>query len=232
MDPIHPPLSPAVLEALRQFDSPTVANAIEHFKVRDRVNGYASLELHCQFPDRRSMLGYAVTCTADTSMPGDTRRSGLYRVWDAVAASPKPVVLVIQHSGHDRLRSCVAGDMVATALQKLGAIGLVTDTAVRDLAGIRNRTQDFQVFCAGLVVAHGHTAFLDVNIPVSICGLPVKPGDLLHGDESGLLSVPLEIADRLAERAQAVRDTEKSFFDFLQSSAYTFDELRQRMGGH
>jgi 4-hydroxy-4-methyl-2-oxoglutarate aldolase len=226
------PLAPEVLDVLRQYDSPTIANAIERFRVRDDVTGYASLELRCLFPERKPMVGYAVTCTADTSMPGDTRPGGLKRIWDALEAAPRPAVLVIQHSGHDRLRSCVAGDMVCTGLQAYGAAGLVTDTAIRDLTGIRDRTKDFQLFAAGFVVAHGHTAFLEINVPVSICGLPIRPGDLLHGDESGLVSVPLEIAPQLAEAAQAVREREKEYFDFMQSSGFNFEGLRKRLGGH
>jgi 4-hydroxy-4-methyl-2-oxoglutarate aldolase len=226
------PLSPEVLEALRQFDSPTIANGIEHFQVRDNVEGYASLELRCLFPDRKPMLGYAVTCTADTSMPGDTRPGGLGRIWEALESAPRPAVLVIQHTGHDRLRSCMAGDMVCTGLQAYGAAGLVTDAGIRDLGGIRARTQDFQLFAAGFVVAHGHTAFIDVNVPVSICGLPIKPGDVLHGDDSGLVSIPLQIAGQLADAAQAVRAREKEYFDFMQSSDFNFEGLRQRLGGH
>jgi 4-hydroxy-4-methyl-2-oxoglutarate aldolase len=226
------PLSPEVLETLRQYDSPTIANAIEHFRVRDNVDGYASLELRCLFPERKPMLGYAVTCTADTSMPGDTRPGGLGRIWAALEAAPRPAVLVIQHTGHDRLRSCMAGDMVCTGLQAYGAAGIVTDSGIRDLGGIRARTQDFQLFAAGFVVAHGHTAFIDINVPISICGLPIKPGDLLHGDDSGLVSIPLQIAGQLAEAAQAVRDREREYFDFMQSSGFNFEGLRQRLGGH
>ncbi len=225
------PLAPEVLEALRQFDSPTIANAIEHFRVRDDVEGYASLELRCLFPERKPMVGYAVTCTADTTMPGNTRPGGLYRIWEALEAAPRPAVLVIQHSGHDRLRSCMTGDMVCTGLQMYGAAGVVTNAGVRDLSGIRARTQDLQLFAAGFVVSHGHTTFIDVNIPVSICGLPIQPGDLLHGDESGLVSIPLEIAGQLADRAQAVREKEKEFFDFLQSSDFSYEGVRQRLGG-
>jgi len=227
----NPPLSPDVLNALRQFDSPTIANAIESFRVRDDVDGYASLELRCLFPERKPMVGYAVTCTADTSMPGDTRPGGLFRIWEALEAAPRPAVLVIQHSGHNRLRSCMAGDMVCTGLQAYGAAGLVTDSGVRDLSGIRARTTDFQLFAAGFVVAHGHTSFIDVNIPVSICGLPIRPGDLLHGDDSGLVSIPLAIAAQLAEAAQAVRAREKEYFDYLESSGFNYEGLRQRLGG-
>jgi regulator of RNase E activity RraA len=231
MKPV-PPLAPEVLTALRQFDSPTLSNAVEHFRVRDPAEGFASMELHCQFPDRPPLVGYAVTCTADSSTPGDTRPSQLQRVWDALEASPAPAVLVIQYSGPDRMRACVAGDMIATGVQQYGGCGLVTDAAVRDRSGIRVKTKDFHVFCPGSVVSHGYPIFLDFNLPVTVCGLPIRPGDLLHGDESGLLTVPLEIAGQLAQRAQAVRDREQEYFDYLKSGDFSFAGLRQRMKGH
>jgi len=228
----NPYLSLSLLEALGQFDSPTISNAIEYFKVRDPVSGYATLDLRCQFPERKPMVGYAVTCTADTSTPGDTRPNGLDKVWAAVEAAPKPAVLVIQHLGHDRLRSCFVGDMFCTALQKYGAVGVVTDGGIRDRTGIQRKTRDFQVFCAGLVVSHGYTVFLDFNVTVSICGLTIVPGDILHGDESGLLTIPGEIAESVLGQAREVQAAERDYFDFLQTEAFNFDELRRRMGGH
>src|SRR4030095_6483960 len=135
-------------------------------------------------------------------------------------------------AGHQRLRACFAGDMVATGLQAYGAAGLITDAGVRDLHGIRAPTTDFQLLPAGFVVAHGHTTFIDINVPVSICGLAIKPGDLLHGDDSGLVSIPIAIAGQLADAAPAVRAREKEYFDFLQSSDFNYEGLRQRLGGH
>ena len=71
------PVSAEVLDRLAGFDSPTISNAIEAFEVRDRTEGYASMELRCQFPDLPPMVGYAVTCTADSTTPGSKRTSKL-----------------------------------------------------------------------------------------------------------------------------------------------------------
>ena len=101
------PLSPQVIEALRGFDSPTIANAIEHFGVRDPTTGYTNNELRCQTPEVASpMVGYALTATADGTTPGDTRPSRVDECMERIAAVPKPTVLVIQHVGPDRRRAC------------------------------------------------------------------------------------------------------------------------------
>ena len=54
-------LSPELLETLRQIDTPTLANAIEAFKVRDRTEGYVGGDIRCLFPELGPMVGYAVT---------------------------------------------------------------------------------------------------------------------------------------------------------------------------
>ena len=224
--------SPEVLDALRQFDSPTVSNAIEHFKVRDPVTGYASMELRCQFPDLEPMVGYAVTCREDTTTPSDDRPMRLHELLDAIHAAPKPVVVVVQYVGPDRLRSCLAGDMLSSALQKLGVVGLVTDMGNRDISGIRRRAPGFQIFSPGWVASHGYGVVLDVGVSVSICGLNIEPSDLLHGDENGLIKVPIDIAESVVERARSIREAETEFFDFLESSSFTYEGLRSRIGRH
>ncbi len=81
-------LSPEVLKRLRSYYSATVSNALEHFKVRDQATGYATNQLVCSFPGLQPMVGYALTCTADTTQPGDNRPSRVDKLVEAVAAAP------------------------------------------------------------------------------------------------------------------------------------------------
>ena len=218
-----------IIESLRGIDSPTVSNAIEKFKVRNQTEGYSSAELICRFPHLPPMVGYAVTCVVDTTSPEPAGPNRLTDLYDAVAAAPKPAVVVMQNSGPSRIRSCMVGDMVCTSLSKLGVAGLVTDGGVRDLTGIRNRAPGFQVFSAGVVVSHGLPIYLSVNDPVSICGLAIQPGDLLHGDESGLVSVPLSVLDSILEQAKAVLKKESEFIDFLNRGPFSLEDLKYRI---
>src|SRR2546422_6827582 len=82
------------LDALRQIDSPTISNAIEQLGVRGRLDGFAGWELRCAFPERKTMLGYAVTCTADSTTESRRDERGLLRLWQAGEAAPKPVGVV------------------------------------------------------------------------------------------------------------------------------------------
>lgn len=224
------PRSSDELAALRAIDSPTLSNAIERFKVRARSIGYAGYELRCAFPWLGSMLGYAVTCTADSTSDDRRDADGQLRLWEAVELAPKPAVLVIQDIGSNPTRGCHMGEVMATTAVALGAVGCVCDAGLRDVAEVK--ALGFQYFCPGFVVSHGNPVIVDVGVPVEIFGLQVSPGDLLHGDTNGLLSVPdIATADLVAE-VDKVRDEERRLMDFIRAPGFSVAALRQRKYGH
>ncbi len=223
-------LSAEQLEELRSVDSPTVANAIEAFKVRDDTQGFMGMDVRCLTPEFGVMVGYAVTATADSMTPGRARdRKGHMRLFDAIAAAPKPAILVVQDIGPKRTHACFLGDVIASISHRLGAIGIVTDGGVRDLDGVR--PLGFHIFAAGLVVAHGTFNIIDVGIPVEVSGTRVQPGDLIHGDSSGVTTVPLEIADKVYEHCQKVREREIGLRDYAHSRDFSLEGLRAKLLG-
>jgi 4-hydroxy-4-methyl-2-oxoglutarate aldolase len=202
-------LTPAQLDELRAIDSPTIANAIEYFKVRPRVAGYCGTDVRCLVPGIGSMLGYAVTCKGDSTSEGKDRRehTELYR---AVAQlQPLPAVVVIGDDGDpSRINlSCHVGEMMATTMKRVGAVGLVTNGGIRDIREV-TALGGFGYFGRGLVVAHGQPCIYDIGATVNIGGMEVHPGDLLHGDENGITVIPAGIADQVAAKAIEHREME------------------------
>jgi regulator of RNase E activity RraA len=202
-------LTPKQFAELLAIDSPTVANAIEAFNVRGRVQGYVGMDVRCLIPGLGTMLGYAVTCKGDSTTEGKNVAREHQKLYEAIAASPKPAIVVIQDDGQDPLHSCHAGEMMATTMKRMGAIGLITDGGLRDIVEIR-ALGGFHYFGAGLVVAHGNPLIYDVGAEVTISGVKIRPGDLLHGDENGITIVPEEISDKVAAESMKVRETEQA----------------------
>lgn len=197
------------IEALRQIDSATVANAIEGLEVRDRTDGYADLRLRRLVAQPEPMVGYAVTCRIDSTTPGPKTRESRYAdLKAAVVDSPKPCVVVIEEAGPSPERGCHMGDTVGTALSKIGVIGVVSGSGIRDLDGLRE--VGLTAFAIGTVVSHGNFTILDVNVEVEVAGLRVRPGDLLHGNGDGLVSVPPCDPARLLELIESVQARESS----------------------
>jgi 4-hydroxy-4-methyl-2-oxoglutarate aldolase len=221
-----PILTPEQLAALAAIDSPTVANAIERFQVRRRIDGYADRDLRCAFPGLGTTVGYAVTCTADSTTEGRADGAGLIGLWAALEAAPKPAVLVIKDVGPDRRKGCHMGEIMATTAKALGAVGCVSDGGLRDVREVE-ALGGFQYFCPGFVVSHGQPVILDVDVPVEIHGLPITPGTLLHGDVNGLLVVPDAIAGQVAAACDAVRAEERALLDLITAPGFTVEKLRQ-----
>lgn len=219
-------LTPEQLAALAAIDSPTVANAIERFDVRSRVAGYADRDLRCAFPQYPTMCGYAVTCTADSTTEGRADGAGLLGLWTALEAAPKPAVLVIKDVGPQPRKGCHMGEIMATTARALGAVGCVSDGGLRDVKEVE-ALGDFQYFCPGFVVSHGQPVIVDVNVPVEIHGLPIAPGDLLHGDVNGLLVVPEAIAAEVSAACDAVRQEERALLALIKAPGFSVERLRQ-----
>src|ERR1035437_7515780 len=93
------------LDALRSIDSPTISNAIETFDMRPRVAGYVGYEIHCLFPELPPTLGYAVTCTVDSTTEGRTG-IGFQQLYHLLMQAPKPAIVVMEDVGPDPIHSC------------------------------------------------------------------------------------------------------------------------------
>ena len=211
-------LTPEQLDALRRIDSPTIANAIETFQIRPRVAGYVGFDIRCIFPDLPPTVGYAVTCTVDSTTEG-RKGIGFNALYELLEDLPKPTVVVMQDVGQDRLHSCHAGEVMTTTMKRLGAVGILTDGGLRDVREVQ-AMGGFQYFCAGLVVSHGNPICVSVGDDVTISGMKVKMGYLLHGDANGIVHIPDDCATQVAEAAYATWTRESETLRNIQSAGF------------
>jgi regulator of RNase E activity RraA len=199
------------IKALRGIDSPTLANAIEGLELRDKTDGYVDLTLRCLVAQAEPMVGVAVPIRIDSTTPGlrtppAEAQAMLSRLLETIAASPHPTVLVVQEAGPNPDKGCHGGDVLGTALASQGCVGVVSGSGYRDLPG--TRAAGLTIFARGLTVSHGVFTITDINVPVEVCGLVVRSGDLLHGDENGVVVVPTGHEERLLELVEQVRTAE------------------------
>jgi len=218
-------LSDEQIRKLRNIDTPTVSNAIERFCLRPLNEGFMGMEIRCLFPELGVMVGHALTLTVDTTTIGKQKKLDLPEMLQAIRETPKPVVLVIKTVGLRPGHSCAFGDLMAAVSKQMGAVGLVTDGGVRDLKNIRKMR--FHLFARGVVPSHGTFSIKEINVPVNISGVEIQTGDLIHGDENGVIKIPWECVDKLPEIAQELLTQEKKIVDFVNSSDFSIEKLKE-----
>lgn len=221
-------LTAAEREFLAGVDSPTVANAIERFAIRDRTEGFIGGRVQCVFPDLGSMVGRALTVTMSDAPGPPAQREGYWRMWDALDAMEGPVVIVIADASGAPERVAYSGEIMSRLAQRLGAVGMVTDGALRDVAEVGEI--GFHYFMRYPVVSHANYEILSVGDPVNIDGQRIVTGDLLHGDRNGIVVVPWDALDRLPEEVAEVRRIERSDMDLIASEGFTLEAYKSHRG--
>jgi len=219
-----------LIEELARIDTPTLSNAVEQLQVRNQVSGFADLNLRCLAPELGVMCGTAVTAQAVTMTPepGDREQDLLQyvKICEELEALPGPGVVVIQEVGPHPDFAVHCGDVMATLFQRFGGVGVVSDAAVRDLNELRKL--GFKVFARGLVTSHANFHLVRLQVPVTVCGLIIEPGDLLHGDSNGLIKVPEEGREELSRLAANVTEREKGLQSFIRGPEATPDNIYER----
>jgi regulator of RNase E activity RraA len=148
------------------------------------------------------MVGVALPVTIDaTSDPGHTGNR-VHELLEAVEGAAHPVVVVCHELGPWPNRAAHIGGILGDALLARGAIGVVSDAGVRDLAELRKL--GLHIFARGTVIAHANYRVCEISVPVEICGMRVEPGDVLHGDASGLVCLPSSLTAEVAQAARKV----------------------------
>ncbi len=223
-----PPISEQDLAFLKGVDSPTISNAIEPFKVRDRTEGFIGGKVRALFPEMPPMVGAALTVTM-TNTPGPVAgRENWWRMYEALSQIPAPSVLVVQDISGAPSRCALAGEVMATLAMRLGAVGMVTDGGLRDVHEVREL--GFAYFARYVVVSHGNFDIVDIGTPIVLDGQEVETGDILHGDANGIVIVPREVLDGLPDAVQEVRTRERANMDFINSPEYSIAAARKRAG--
>jgi len=216
------------LETLRQIPSPSIANAIETFDIMPRTDGFMLPNVKSIFPDMPHMIGYAVTAVIGAQMP-PSKNMNVSRLdtIDAILSVPEPRILVMQDIDYPNVIGSFWGEVQANIYKAMGCVGTITDGGVRDLDEMR--ALGFNAFASEILVSHAYVHLIDVGVPVTVGGMKVNQGDLLLGDQHGVVGIPLDIAADIPAAVKRVETREQEMISVCQSPDFTVDKLRDQI---
>jgi regulator of RNase E activity RraA len=212
--------APSWFAELAKYDTPTVCNAIELFDVRPRNTGYMDARIKACFPKFPPMVGYAVTSTFRSMSPprGGNVYASLSDQVAAFAELPGPAVVVYQDLDVPVV-SATFGEVMCSTYKAFGAKGIITSGAGRDLDQVE--ALGFAAFTDGTICSHGYCHTLAVNVPVTVGGICIYPGDLLHGDLNGVTTIPREIASEIPDACAELMAAEQVILEYLKGPNLT-----------
>jgi len=228
-----------MLEELKNFDTPSITNIVATYPKNPLClglynpwteNWYTDQSIRCMYPELGRTVGYAVTCVFGLPDPNYSRLSFM-DVVDALDASKKPTILVFQQKFPPDIAGKVglSGGNMTSAMKAVGCVGAISNGPSRDIDEIR--PMKFQYMLSGVTAGHGAMAIHAVNVPVTVAGMDVCPGEIIHMDENGACKFPADQLEAVLTNVRKLQKEEEARMGALQN-AKTAAEVRAIFGGH
>ncbi len=221
-----PILSEQDFAALRALDTPTVCNAIEIVDAERRTIGFTTSPLICARPNLQPMVGYAVTATVRATNTGPTGSTARGEYLDHVAKGPHPTIAIIQDLDSEPGFGAFWGEVNSAVHSALGCIGTITNGSIRDLDDC---AEGFQLLAGKIGPSHGHIHVVASSIEVTVAGMTVKPGDVIHSDKHGAVVIPEGSARAVVDAAQLLSRREAIILDAARAPDSTLEKILQAM---
>lgn len=213
--------SPQLVKRVSALATSTLANALDHAGLHSNVIAHIkAVAPGFQF------TGPAITVKERTGDYGDFT-SDDFRVGAMIDAAQPGDIIVVDASGAE---CSTWGGMASLAAKLKGVAGLLVDGAVRDLEEMI--AFEFPVFARHMTPLTGRLRLKieEINVPITIDGVVVAPGDLIHADGTGAVCLPRERAEEIAGIAEQLAKDDEAAVEDLRSGL-TFSEAMAKYKG-
>jgi regulator of RNase E activity RraA len=216
---------------LESIDTPTVCNLIEIVAPERRGHGYTTRHLHCAFPDLPPRVGFAKTATMrakDPIPPGQDYLQRRLDYLDYVASQPTPSWMVIQDLDDPAGYGAFWGEVQSNVHKALGCHGVVTNGCVRDIPAI---APGFQMLAGSIAPSHAFVHVVDYGGDVTVHGMAVSDGDLIHADRHGAVVVPINSISAMRGALDKLAKTETRIIEAARAPGATVESIKAAIRG-
>ncbi len=224
------PFTLADLEALRQWDTPTICNGLELVAPERRAIGFTVEPMVAADRKLPPIVGLARVGTLRAREAPRGKVASRLDWYDYVAEADLPSVVVLQDLDDRPGYGAFWGEVHSTVHKALGALGCVTNGSFRDLDML---APGFQIIGGRIGPSHAHVHLVDFGRQVNVFGMQVAHDDVVHADFHGAVVVPADAVRRLPEAIDLITRREKVILDVCADPGFTAARLRaavQRSG--
>jgi regulator of RNase E activity RraA len=215
-----------LLNLLRSVDTPTVCNAIEVAQGKRGFSAFTRGTMLCSAPDAPPVVGYAITAKIQAvnppTDPPEVIRARRMAYYKSMAEGANPSVAVIEDTDFPHAIGAFWGEVNTTIHKGFGLSGTLTNGVMRDLGDM---AEGYPVIAGSIGPSHGFVHVTELGTPVTVFGLDVCQGDLIHADRHGAVVVPPEVVDQLASAIQKMQETEQLILGPAREAEFDFPKF-------
>jgi len=222
-----------MLEKLQKFSTPTVANVVATYPKNPHCLGlydpwkgrwYTDQSVHCIFPEMGRRIGYAFTMVVSLSDP-DYPSLSFRDLIEPLYKAKNPTIVVCQQVYPPEIlsRARLFGGQLTALFKACGVVGVLTNGPSGDIDEMR--PLGIQYVMSGVTPGHGDFCIRAIQVPVSVAGMDVTPGDIIHMDEHGACKFPADKLKDVCRNIDALSKGEKKQAKALLT-AKTLEEVK------
>ena len=218
------PFGLADLEVLKQWDTPSICNALEVLVPERRAIGFTVEPMVCIDPKAPPIVGLARVGMIRAKEPAQGKVPDRLEWYDYVAAKELPTIAVLQDLDDRPGFGAFWGEVNSSVHKALGVAGCVTNGSFRDLGAW---AEGFQMIGGRIGPSHAHVHMVDFGRTVNVFGMVAGHDDVIHADLHGAVVIPRDCVTRLPGALDLVARREKVILDICRRGDATPALLRE-----
>ena len=216
------------IQVLSKHDTPTMCNAMDVVLGTRTAVGFTREQVVTAEDSVKPIVGFAKTAKIRAASPPLISPDRVYKnriqYYEYLVDDEKYPVAVIEDTDYPNPVGAFWGELNVAVHKGLKIKGTVTNGLLRDLGML---DEGYQVIAGGIGPSHAFVHITDLNVGVNIFGLEVYPGDLIHADRHGAMTVPKKHFEALPEALRLVTDKEKPILKAARSSGFNIEKLKK-----
>ena len=221
------PITAQTLAILRQHDTPTICNALEHVMGGRTAEGFTKSPVVCADPSLPPIVGFARTARIRASSPAHKPAAEVRALrmayYEHMVSGDGPTVAVIEDTDWPHCVGGFWGEMQVAQHKGLGVAGTVTNGVLRDLGML---DPGYQVVAGSVGPSHAFVHVTELDCVVTVFGMTVRPDDLIHADRHGAVVIAHEHIEKLPAAIDIVLRKEQPILRAARSPGFTVEKLR------
>lgn len=216
------------IRSLAKYDTPTICNAIEVAQGGRGFSAFTRGTMCSAMNGKKAMIGYARTAKIAGQKRSredpDVIKARRLDYYTYMAAETRPSLCVIEDVDAPECVSAWWGEVHTAVHKGLGIGGALTNGVMRDLD---DHEPGFPVVAGSIGPSHMFVHVRELGTPVTIFGLDICEGDLVHADQHGAVIIPPDVLPDLEAAIETLLKNEKIIIGPAREPGFNIEKLQE-----